>query len=263
MDAKRKTGTKEWSESSVNCCLGCSHACLYCYGRSQAIRFERIPNGADWTNERINTKAVEKGYGKRRGVVMFPTTHDITEGTGPACITVLRKLLAAGNRVLIVSKPHPSIFQHVREQLAQWKDQVLFRFSIGTLNEEVARFWEPGAPTPRERETALAAAFVGNWQTSVSMEPLLTPWDVGRMIEVVSPYVTDTIWIGTLNKMHQRCEWAVQTLAFAARDVARLEAWQSDHTILSIYHDHKVNPLIRWKDSYKAVLRKYGIEVSQ
>ena len=49
---RRKTGTREWSEHSVNCRQGCTNGCLYCYARAQALRFGRITSGDAWTQER-------------------------------------------------------------------------------------------------------------------------------------------------------------------------------------------------------------------
>lgn len=34
-------GTKEWADSNVNCYLGCSNNCRYCYAKKMAIRFNR------------------------------------------------------------------------------------------------------------------------------------------------------------------------------------------------------------------------------
>ena len=89
MDRKRPiTGTREWAAHNVNCCLGCSHGCLYCYARAAAVRFCLL-KPADWTTERIRVAAVRKRYGLYDGTVMFPTTHDITPGNLSACLTVL------------------------------------------------------------------------------------------------------------------------------------------------------------------------------
>ena len=98
-------GAREWSAHSVNCCTGCSHDCLYCYARAMAVRFRRVKE-EDWKTEVVRQISVDKKYRKLNGRVMFPTSHDITPGNIDACLVVLKKLLAAGNDVLLVSKPH-------------------------------------------------------------------------------------------------------------------------------------------------------------
>src|SRR6056297_231416 len=71
------TGTKEWADSNVNIAYGCSHDCKYCYAKKMAIRFKRETERS-WKTMRINTKKVNKGYGKRKGRIMFPSSHDVT-----------------------------------------------------------------------------------------------------------------------------------------------------------------------------------------
>ncbi len=52
-----------------------------------------------------NKKAIEKGYSKRKGRIMFPTSHDITMENLNGCLRVLKKLLDANNEILITTKP--------------------------------------------------------------------------------------------------------------------------------------------------------------
>ena len=70
-------GTREWSQSSYNIQIGCEHGCIYCYARRMNQRFPkvRIP---DWTQPVIRAAAVQKAWTKHDGIIMFPTTHDIT-----------------------------------------------------------------------------------------------------------------------------------------------------------------------------------------
>ena len=258
-----ETGTREWSESSVNCCLGCSHGCLYCYARSMALRFKRIASGEDWATERIDERAVEKTYNKRKGVVMFPTTHDITPGTYDASMTVLLKLLRSGNQVLIVSKPRPSVWSRLLLVLEPYLSQVTLRFSIGTLDEAITTFWESGAPTPWERVSVLQAAHGQGFRTSISMEPLLCPGAALTEVHLLRRYVTDTLWIGMANRLHQRCAWAATKLSRGRLQldpmINTLEISQSE--ILTLYDWLRDVPKLRWKDSYRKLLATHGIEV--
>ena len=74
MSKPTKTGTREWSEQSINCCVGCAHACLYCYARANALRFGRLTRGGDWAEERpagddqiaagIGLRMVQPGQGE-------------------------------------------------------------------------------------------------------------------------------------------------------------------------------------------------------
>ena len=280
----RKTGTKEWSSHSVNCATGCRHGCLYCYARWREVeRFKRVKPG-QWENEQVRIKAVLARYGKKDGVVMFPTAHDITPakgypGTVDACVCVLIKLLEAGNQVLIVSKPHLDCITCLCVLLAKWKKQVEFRFSITTLDVSRAAFWEPGAPTPHERLAVLKYARTHDWKTSVSCEPLLdvTVDEVCRLVDACSAFanVDETIWIGCMNDIAQRTAWYIEPRSVGEpmaiqvnrrcdlqREINRLRDGYSVKNLRAIYERLTGNSLaycpIRWKDSIQKALGLSG-----
>jgi len=142
---KITTGTKEWSDSSVNCYFGCSNDCNYCYAKRMAIRFDRINNPEEWKIMKPNTKAIEKGYGLRNGRIMFPTSHDITVESYEGCLIVLKKLLKAGNEVLITTKPNLIVITKMVCELEQYKEQIQFRFTITSIDNETLKRWETNA----------------------------------------------------------------------------------------------------------------------
>ena len=131
MSKNRPTGTNEWAASSVNIQRGCSHGCAYCYANANSVRFKQVEPGC-WKDEVLNQSKVDRAYGKRKGTIMFPTTHDITPGNVEEALTVLKKILVSGNQVLIVSKPHFEIIERMCGELDAWKAQILFRFTIGS-----------------------------------------------------------------------------------------------------------------------------------
>jgi hypothetical protein len=89
---------------------------------------------------------------------MFPTSHDITPRFLRQSLPTITNLLRH-NQVLIVSKPHLAVVRALCKELAGQKDKILFRFTIGSLKKSTCAFWEPGAPPPRERISALQHAF--------------------------------------------------------------------------------------------------------
>jgi DNA repair photolyase len=250
------TGTREWSTSTVNCCSGCSHDCRYCYARQMAIRFKRSTYD-QWKNESIRQHDVERNYNKRKGRVMFPSTHDITPTNFDACFIVLEKLLYAGNDVLVVSKPHLECIESICNRLEEFKKQIIYRFTIGALNDAILSFWEPGAPAYAERRSALKHAFDHGFETSVSIEPMLDADHIKGLVDDLSPLVTHSIWIGQLNKIRGRVKIEDENVEEA---VQAIEQGQTDDKIKLIYGMFKDNPLIRWKDSIKKVV---GIEAPQ
>jgi DNA repair photolyase len=249
------TGTREWSESSYNIQFGCKHGCLYCYAKELALRYKQIASHEEWANERIREKAVNRKWNKVDGVIMFPTTHDITPDNLSYVITTLRNMLTPGNSVLIVSKPHYDCIKAICEELDRFKSQIMFRFTIGTLNDEACKFWEPGAPSPLLRIIALECAFNHGFQTSVSMEPMLFGWSEAiRVFRAVERFVTDTVWIGKMNKIRSRVDMTNPDNGFMVEEIERM---QRDESIIKLVNELKDEPKVRWKDSIKRVTQEY------
>lgn len=248
---KEVFGTKEWAAHSANVTIGCSHNCTYCYSREAYKKYDK--SGLPWEVERTDEKALNKVWTKKEGTIMFPTKHDITMFNIDDCITVLKNILKAGNDVLIVSKPEIAVIERITDELKMYKDNILLRFTIGSLNDNILSFWEPGAPSFAERLNSLKIAFTKDFETSVSMEPLLdnNPEDTKVLVETLRPYVTNSIWIGKMNKPEKRLD---NITPFIENYLSR----QNDENILSIYEMFKDDDLIKWKESIKRVV---GLEI--
>ena len=258
------TGTREWATQTINCLVGCSHDCRYCYARERALRFRQIREAVEWSRPRLRPsyQADLRRIGKSKGQVMFPSTHDILPEFLEPCLDVVRKLLDAGKCVLIVTKPHFESIRAIGEHFAgvgplfrDWRDRILFRFTIGAMDERLLSYWEPGAPTFQERMYSLALARRFGFETSVSCEPLLESERVVELVRELEPYVTETIWIGKMNRIRRRCIAGTSEEA-----IRRIEAGQTDQRVREIYELLKDRPKIRWKDSYRSVIDECRIE---
>lgn len=252
-DAKRTgTGTNEWAENTVNIQIGCQNNCLYCYASDKASKmYGGWCKRDDWPNERLTKNANMKSYPDTGGVVMFPSTHDITPFNLDEYIRVARIILAKNNRLLIVSKPRIACIQEIAIQLEDYRDKILFRFTIGSMNKTHTDFWEPGAPDPIERLVCLSLAQLCGFRTSVSIEPMLRGFhETVAVVNAVDDYVTDTIWIGKMNKALTRVDGKY------ADKVAEIHRLQSDFEIISLYEELKGNPKVRWKDSINEVINR-------
>ena len=243
---KLKTGTKQWAPCSENCIKGCQNDCLYCYARKGAVRFKQ-KTVENWHIEEYNPKSAGH-MRKHKGRIMFPTSHDLHMQTRDWWLPFLKGLLETGNDVLIVSKPEVAAINTILGSCADYRKQIEFRFTIGSCSEDVLRFWEPHAPSFAERVTALANAKYSEFRTSVSIEPLLD-YDPSMLIELIRPFATETIWIGTMNHMHAsdfRPEDAVM--------YHRMTEINSIQNIRAVYALFKHDPIIRWKDSIQKML---------
>ena len=247
-----KTGTHEWSTVSRNIQKGCGdNDCLYCYAREMALRFHHIGNVAEWTKPAINRKAMLNTK-KVDGVVMFPSTHDIYEWNMTECTEFILNNLKNGNKMLIVSKPRMNCIYYLCERLQDHKSQIKFRFTIGSADDSVLKFWEPGAPGYLERVHCVHHAHAEGYQTSISCEPYLDD-TIYSIIREVEELVTDTIWIGRMNKFEQRVDtskWGDREWGYAHK---MFDA-QTDDAVLKLHEHFKDNEKVKWKDSIKKVL---------
>jgi len=207
----------------------------------------------NWGVEEIRMKEVNKSRAKLDGRCMFPSTHDITESNLKYCLITLKNLLSAGNDVLIVSKPKLKVVRALCKELEPYKKQILFRFTIGSYKQAVLSYWEPNAPSFKQRFNSLKYAFENGFETSISCEPCLSP-DIRPLITMLLPYVTDTIWIGKPNLFVQRLSINGYKDAETVAKARKLLSELSDEWSYSLYQDYKRNRKIMWKESMMKVL---------
>jgi hypothetical protein len=193
----------------------------------------------------INKRAVDRDYVKYEGRVMFPSTHDITDDPEiqEACFTVIRKLLQAGNEVLVTTKPRLAVVEEIIKRFYAFKEQLQFRFTITSADQQLLSFWEPNAPNFEERFAALQYAYEQTFKTSVSMEPFLdhTPQ---TLVHSLSPYVTESIWLGPMNY--------IPSNSIPESDKHCYEDIRYNYLLeylQELYEDLRDNPIVRFKDS--------------
>ncbi len=249
----KNKGANQWGNHKVNCCKGCSNGCRYCYARGLAMQRKQITGVNEWLNEIVRPKDVFKGrkYVGVKKSIMFPTTHDITPNNFWACFHVLEKLLKAGNRVKVVSKPHSECIETFCDGFKRYKKQILFRFSIGCMDNSVLSLWEPNAPAYEERKACLMHAHSNGFQTSVSVEPMLDAAHIDDLVADLRPYVTEAIWIGTMNYIHRFVDMENPTVA---QDVQRIQAGQTLQAIQAIHSRHMNDPKVKWKETVSKML---------
>ena len=248
-------GTKEWAKSNVNCVSGCSNDCCYCYAKAMAIQYGR-KTSETWKNEVVNTKKAGKGYRKRKVVVMFPSSTDITPNTIDASLEVLKKLLKAKNEVLIVSKPHLEVIKVLCAELKEYQEHILFRFTIGSANTDTLKLWEPGAPSFEERLSALRYAYQHGFSTSISLEPTLDLFPE-KVVDKVYDMVTNDIWIGLPNMLNQRLKmngYGEDEQIMKAS--AELQKGQSVEWVLKLVEKYDGDKKIEYKDSITKIINK-------
>ena len=243
-------GTGEWADKNINIQTGCEHDCRYCYAKCMAIRFGRSTTES-WCKPVLRPEPIK--IRKNKGMIMFPSTHDITPRNIDTCIAALNKLLVVGNKVLIVSKPHLKCVKRMCRELDGYKEQVLFRFTIGSTSNATLAYWEPGAPEFQERLESLKWAHAQGYRTSISCEPMLDN-KIKALVKKVEPFVTDAIWFGRINRLRQRLAINCPADQEARQKADALIALWPNEAVIKLHAAVGDNPKIRWKDGLKKVL---------
>ncbi len=252
MSKNKVFGAHEWADKTANCINGCKHDCKYCYSKSMAIRFKR-KTPKNWKNEEIREQQLNKKFGKHSGSYMYPSSHDIHPDNLDENIKFLNNLLISGNQILIVSKPHLICIKTICKKFIKYKKQILFRFTIGSADSEVLKFWEPGAPDFEERLKCLKFAYDKGFETSISCEPMLDD-KIYMVIDKVLSFTTDAVWLGKANFLLGRLKMNGHKDKKSIKKAEELIKWQSDENIIPLYNKYKDNPKIKWKESIKKVV---------
>lgn len=258
-------GTKEWAKHSADISFGCPHGCKYCYACAEAVRSGNAKTPDDWRKASVHSPAgvarLQRLLGTPdTGRIMFPAHHDIVPSNFSLCVAALDVMLRHGNEVLIVTKPHLGLVTEMCQIFDAYRDKILWRLTIGTIDEEVATFWEPNAPVPLERVRVLQQLFDNGWRTSISCEPMLDNF-VEDVVTACGAAVTDAIWIGLPNFLPERLlanGYAEDSIEMTkARD---LLAALSPERVKEIYAKYKDDEHVRWKESIKQIV---GLPLSE
>ena len=128
------------------------------------------------------------------------------------------------------------------------------RFTIGSTNDKVLSFWEPGAPNFNERLSCLQYAFNKGYRTSVSCEPYLDGFVV-HTYEACAPYITDSFWIGMLRNWNSRVREPKPFPSPIEKKIFdRTHNAQKVIFVKALYSCLNGLPYIKWKDSIREIM---------
>lgn len=200
---KTKTGVQEWAKHSFNFQKGCLNGCKYCYARRMLKRFE--PE-VDFDKPVLHITETAKRLLKKKvgGVIMFPTMHDITSTTKTIYAQLLRDLLMLDDKVLVVTKGNKEMFEVIdflNTACPEKFENLELRVTIGSIDNERLKYFEPGAPSCYERVSLLRYAKMNGIKVSISCEPMLDD-SVKDLIWTAMELECD-IWFGLANGYYE------------------------------------------------------------
>ena len=257
MSVNLLTGTRQWCDKGGenNSVDGCRHACRYCYGFGMKAGLYGGKLGispAAWLQERINPAMTKRAMRQRRIIKneLYPSTHDITPPLIDHHIKVITSILPQCKRLLVVSKPHLVCVQAICKACRSFQDRLIFRFTIGSADDSVLRYWEPGAPPYTERLESLEYAFREGFQTSVSGEPMVDG-NIEQVILDCQPFVTHSFWIGKANNLRKWLAVTGQNSPTIVQAADTLIASQNDQRIEQLHQKYGAADLVKYKDSVR------------
>jgi len=175
---------------ALNPYRGCAHGCLYCYAP------DVIKAGDDWgswVEARTNiSRALKKeisGIGRAKiGLATVTDPYQPAEerlGLTRACIEVIAQSDAA--LMLMTKSPLAKRDFDVLHKVKRLE----FCVTITTLDEELAKVMEPGAPSPSARLRLLTEASAEGFSTCAMVSPLLVSTEqpekeLSQMVEKLS-----------------------------------------------------------------------------
>jgi DNA repair photolyase len=243
------TGTKEWAEKTINLYTGdCANACIYCYASANNRRFGKS------SDKVLKGNLQTHNFRKRDYLTMYPSAHDIRVEDIEHHIRFLKNFLASGSPILIVSKPSLKVVDTLCRELNPFREQIEFRFTIGSSNSKVLEFFEPNAPSYEERYAAIIRASTLGYKVSLSIEPMLDN-NPERIIEDARDFLKGDIWVGKMN--HPTNRIVANGYRYKLNTTLELVKWQSDDVnILELVKRLSRYPNVRWKDSIQNVINK-------
>lgn len=167
---------------TINAYRGCAHACVYCFARPT---HEHLGLGAGEDFERrivVKVNAVERVRAElasprwaREPIAMGTNTDPYQPAEGRYRLTrgIIEALLERDNPFSILTKSTMIVRDLDLLEGGARRGLVRASMSIGTLDPEVARTTEPGAPPPARRLAALARLAEAGIPTGVLVAPIL------------------------------------------------------------------------------------------
>jgi DNA repair photolyase len=163
---------------ALNPYRGCAHGCLYCYA-PDVIRTERGDSWGSWVEARTNISRVLRkelpGIGESKiGLATVTDPYQPAEeslGITRACLEAISQ--SDASLMLMTKSPLARRDFDVLGKI----DKVEFCVTVTTLDEDLAKMLEPGAPAPAARLQLLRDAKQSGLRTSAMLSPWLVSSD--------------------------------------------------------------------------------------
>ena len=162
---------------TINPYLGCLHGCVYCYARFMTRYSKCKLQWGEFVDAKINAHEILQRdmFGLKKGVISLSTVTDpYQEPERKYSITrrILEYLAETGFTVSILTKSD-LVFRDMDTLKKYNRNNLEVGFSIASLDENLRKHFEPGAPSIRNRINALKQLYSEGVKTWVFIAPVL------------------------------------------------------------------------------------------
>lgn len=229
----------EYATWGVNHIQGCTHDCLYCYGKTEAHQHKRVDR-ADWAKPVLVANAVEqvkRELARKKKPVdrvhlcftSDPFMWDSDAGAvipevAQATMEMVRAINEHGVPVTVLTKGvYPEL------DLGSLDPRNQYGVTAVSLSEAYRQVWEPGAAPVAERLASLKRLADCGARTWVSIEPYPTPNidasadEVVKLLEELS--FIDKFIFGRMNYVRQVTEYLKGDPDFYDRIAGEVVRW--------------------------------------
>jgi len=224
----------------INPVLGCRHGCRYpCHACMMALSYGRVSSYDDWCRPRLVANAAYLLKKELSRMKVKPDCIHLCLSTDPfmyQCPEVIKlslELISLINshdiRCSILTKGE------LPAELAdtgRFAADNVYGISLGSINEEFRKKWEPGTASYADRIHALRVLHEKGLITLVHMEPYPTPniveQDIGDILREVA--FADQLFFGRWN-YNNRVKQYPRYLSFYAAQAELVERFCAEHGI--------------------------------
>jgi len=178
----------------INHYAGCEHACVYCYAR-YICKWRNGEKWGEFVDVRVNApELVRREALGKSGKITLCTVSDAYQPI-ESRYRLTRRVLESlpGNFHLSILTKSPLILRD--KDIFQKFRSAELGLTITTMNSDIASVFEPRAPAPRARLTALEKLHDSGFDTYAFIGPIL-PYltDIEETVEAVAPHVNKILF---------------------------------------------------------------------
>jgi len=190
---------REYSPLALNIFSGCPHGCIYCFGPAALKKkdyFESIQPKSNFLN--LLEKELMKSAPRSQVLLSFIGDPYNKHANGITAMALLMLLRFKTPVAVLTKAPDNAILD--MDIFKKFDSNLKFGSSLTFFSENKSLEFEPFAPLPTKRMTALDLLHRNGIRTWVSLEPVIEPEEALKIIDFSSDFV-DEYRIGKINHM--------------------------------------------------------------